>query len=256
MGTEIRRLEGHTGLITGVDFTPDGLHVVSGSVDKTVRLWEVASGKELRRFEHAQPVFYWLRVTPDGKQIVSSSEHDKIVHIWDLESGKELRHFGYRGTVKENVWITAYSTTGQQALSTGGDNNLRLWDVDEGTMVRVLDGQSPGGTLSRDGRFALALGQDNTMRLYDVGTGKLIRRFQQGPAVFHGAFFSPDGQRVLAPYDPPQEAVGLWDVQSGKEIHRLAGNPGGVSTIRFSPDGRRALSAGRDGSVRLWGLPD
>jgi WD40 repeat protein len=88
-----------------------------------------------------------------------------------------------------------------------------------------------------------------------VGSGKLIRRFQQGPAVGQLASFSPDGRRVLVSYDQ-QDYSTLWDVQSGKEIYRIAGNPKGAGRIRFSPDGKRALSAGRDGTVRLWGLPD
>jgi WD40 repeat protein len=88
-----------------------------------------------------------------------------------------------------------------------------------------------------------------------VDSGKLIRRFQEEPGGFHGASFSPDGQRVLTPCER-QDHAWLWDVQTGKKIYKIAGNPGGIPTIRFSPDGRRALSSGRDASVRLWGLPD
>ena len=108
---------------------------------------------------------------------------------------------------------------------------------------------------SADGRFALAFGLDNYLRLYDVESGNLIRRFMQGPAVVHSASFSPDGRRVIASYDSQNDAA-LWDVQSGKEIYRLAGNPGGSSRIIFSRMEDVRFSAGRDGSVRLWGLPD
>ncbi len=122
-------------------------------------------------------------------------------------------------------------------------------------MLRLLDEQSRGGAFSLDGRFAVAFGLDKYLRLYDVESGKLIRRFQQGPAVVHNASFSPDGQRLLVCY-VELDSAGLWDVRSGREVHRIAGNPKGFGRITFSPDGRRALTAGRDGTVRLWGLPD
>jgi WD40 repeat protein len=266
-GEEVRRFEGHAGRVTCLCFTPDGLHVVSGSDDKTLRLWDVASGKEVRRFEgHTHNVAYYMAVTPDGQQIVSGSgDVDTTVRIWDLKSGKELRRFDYRGRADEGIGIAAFSTDGRLALiwrrfEYGGtkDESLRLWDVDQGTMLRTLDEQSLGGAFSPDGQFAVAFGLDKHLRLYDVRSGKLIRRFEQGPAVVNNASFSPDGRRVLASYEGGLDYSGLWDVQSGREIYRLrtAGNPKGAGRIRFSPDGRRALSGGRDGVVRLWGLPD
>jgi WD40 repeat protein len=257
-GQEIRLFEGHTGRVTCLCFTPDGLHVVSGSDDKTLRLWDVANGKEVRRFEgHTHNVNYYMAVTPDGQRIISCSvDPEKTVRIWDLKSGKEVRHFRYQGTGTEDVGaIQAFSTDGRWALTAGGDNTLRLWDVGKGTMVRALEGQSRGGAFSADDRFVLGIGQDKYLRLYDMGTGKLIRRFQEGPAAGQLATFSLDGQRVLVSYDQ-QDYSTLWDVQSGREIYRIAGNPKGAGRIRFSPDGKRALTAGRDGTVRLWGLPD
>jgi WD40 repeat protein len=253
-GKELHRLEGHTGLITGVCFTPDGRHVISGSVDKTARLWEVATGKELRRFQHSNVVYYFVRVTPDGKRLITSSE-DKIVYVWDLEHGNELRRFGFRGMVRENVWIAAFSKDGRRALSCGEDNTLRLWDIDQGRIIRDLDSKSWSGAFSDDMRFVLAWSQDKSMRLYEAETGKLVRQFLQVPNRVHIACFSPDGEHVLASYEY-QDDAGLWDVQTGREIYRLAGNRKGITRIIFSPDGRRALSSGRDGSVRLWGLPE
>jgi serine/threonine protein kinase/WD40 repeat protein len=254
-GHEIHRFDGHSEIVTGVGFTPDGFHILSWSDDKTVRLWDVTSGKEVRRFEHGAGVDHLgVGVTMDGKRVLSASD-DKIFHVWDLENGKELSRFGFQGDVKHHIWVTAISTDGRHALSSEADNTLRLWDVEKRTQVRAFDTQSSGGSFTPDGRFALAHGADGYLRLYDVESGKLIRRFEKGPAAVQDSAFSPDGRRVLTGYDQRDDG-GLWDVQSGREIYRLAGNPTGVHRIRFSPDGRRALSAGRDGTVRLWALPD
>jgi WD40 repeat protein len=253
-GQEIRRLAGHTGSVLSVCFTPDGLHVVSGSSDRTLRLWDAGSGKEVRRYQHNAGLGFFSRVTPDGDRIIASA-NDDYIHIWDLESGQEERYIGLRGAANVSVAIVAYSADGRLALSSGSDSTVRLWDVDQGAMVRALDGQSRDAALSADGRVALAFGQDGHMRLYGTDNGRMIRRFERGPAVAHAASFSPDGRRVLASYEMLDDA-GLWDVQSGRETHRLVGQAGGISRIVFSPDGSKALSAGNDGTLRLWELPD
>jgi WD40 repeat protein/serine/threonine protein kinase len=267
-GKEIHRLEGHTGRITGVCFTPDGKHVVSGSEDKTVRLWNVTNGNKVRRFQHAGGVGYGLMVTPDGKRILSWS-HDKVVTSWDLKNGKVWGQFNFLGGLDPKsieVWISSFSGDGRLALACSTDNIVRVWHVEKGlphlldrdvndNKVRAQDRASRSGTLSADGRLALACGLDNHLLLYEVKSGKLLRRFQEEESAgFHGATFSLDGKRVLTPTS--KEHAWLWDVKTGKKIYRLAGNPLGISRIVFSPDGKRALSAGRDGSVRLWGLPD
>jgi WD40 repeat protein len=265
-GKEARRFNGHTARIFAVCFTPDGLKVVSGSEDKSVRLWEVATGKELRRFEHAGHVGYGLAITPDGKWIVSWSA-DKIVHVWELESGKELRRFGFRGDLDpKDVGISSISADGRLALTGATDHILRVWDVERGTVklldrdvnagkVPAIERASRSATLSADGRLAVAShAGNNDLLIYDVASGELLHRFKQ-PAAVHYAYFSADGRRVIASYEN-QNYAAVWEARSGKEIYRIAGNAGGIPTIRFSPDGKLALSSGRDGSVRLWGLPD
>jgi serine/threonine-protein kinase len=254
-GQELRRLEGHTGAVHCVCFTPDGLTVLSGSRDKTLRLWDVGTGKEIRFYKgHTDDVGFFIVVTPDGKRILTSSHgQDQTVRVWDLQSGNELRRFGFQGPERGDGWIWSFSTDGRRALAWG--SALRLWNVDEGKMVRVLNTQGRAATFSPDGRFALAYKQDTNLLLYDVESGKLIGSFSPAPAVVHTASFSPDGQRVLTSYEG-QDYGGLWDVRTGKEIYRVAGHTGGISRIVFSPDGRRALSGGADGTVRLWRLPE
>jgi WD40 repeat protein len=266
-GRELRRFEGHADCITGVAFTPDGLHVVS-SGDTTVRLWDVASGKEVRRFQHMAHVGYRLTMTLDGTRILSCSD-DKLVHVWDLQTGNKLKQFNICGGLDprtSDVGITSFSADGRRALSVANDNVIRLWDVEKGTgglldkdvaegKVKAQDRAGRGAVLSADGRAALVNAPDNHLLLYDVQSGKLIRSFQDVPAPNHNTTFSPDGRRLLTGYYQ-QDYAGLWNVETGKEIYRIPGSPGGIARIVFSPDGKRALSAGRDGTVRLWGLPD
>jgi serine/threonine protein kinase/WD40 repeat protein len=258
-GKEVRRFEGHTARVCSVCFTPDGLKIVSGSQDKTIRLWETETGKELRRFEHDLGInTFGVLVTPDGKQIVSACDDD-FVRIWDLGTGKEMRRFDVRFGLSKSIalWVSSFSADGRFAFTCSTDDAVRMWYVDKGTQRGQLNHDHPSrcAAFSADGKLAIMCGLDNHLLLYDVGNVNLIRRFKEEPSGFYGATFSPDAQRVLTPCERKNEVV-LWDVNSGKAIYRLAGNPLGVSRVIFSPDGKRALSAGRDGSVRLWGLPD
>jgi WD40 repeat protein len=111
--------------VLSVAVTPDGKHVVSGSGDNTVRLWELATGKEVRRFTgHAD----WVRsvaVTPDGKYVVSGSG-DNTVRLLELATGQEVRRF----TGHENwVWSVAVTPDGKYVVSGSGDNTVRVWPI-------------------------------------------------------------------------------------------------------------------------------
>jgi hypothetical protein len=141
---EARKLDvGST--VLSVAVTPDGQYVVSGSSDNTVRLWELATGKEVRRFTGHEWIVWSVAVTPDGKYVVSGSG-DNTVRLWELATGKEVRRFtGHEST----VWSVAVTPDGKYVVSGSGDKTVRLWDLATGKEVRRFTGHEGGSVASR-----------------------------------------------------------------------------------------------------------
>ena len=246
---------GHTEEVASVAFSPDGRFALSGSFDKTLRLWDVATGKEIRSFAGHTEEVTSVAFSPDGRFALSGS-FDNTLRLWDVKTGKEIRSFG--GHTRE-VQVVAFSPDGRFALSGGGgDKTMRLWDVATGNEIRsfvVYTRWVSSVAFSPDGRFALlgSMLDDKSLRLWDIATGKEIRSFTGHTSSVSSVAFSPDGRFILS--GSQDKTLRLWDVATGKEIRSFAMHTGGgVSSVTFSPDGRFALSGSRsdDKFLRLW----
>jgi WD40 repeat protein len=107
-------------------FSPDGRTVLSGSDDKMLKLWEVATGKELRTFTGHKWEVTSVAFAPDGRTALSVGNHDAMVKLWDVAAGKDVRTFrGHSGPLHS----VAVSPDGRTALSGGYQGQLKLWDL-------------------------------------------------------------------------------------------------------------------------------
>jgi len=119
-------LSGHTGSVNSVAFSPDGRSALSGSADRTLKLWDVASGKEIRTFSGDTGSVFSVAFSPDGRSVLSGSD-DNTLKLWDVASGKEIRSFsGHTWWVRS----VAFSPDGRSVLSGSRDCTLKLWDLD------------------------------------------------------------------------------------------------------------------------------
>ncbi|HLJ97382.1 MAG TPA: serine/threonine-protein kinase, partial [Gemmataceae bacterium] len=249
---EIGVLMGHTALVTSAVFSPDGLYALSGSNDRTVRLWEVRNGKELRRFEGHADAVQSVAFSSDGRHAASASR-DKTVRLWDVQTGLELyRCEGHGGPVLRVV----FSPDGRRVLSCSEDRTLRLWDVESGKEMQHLEGHTgavESVAISPDGHSALSCGQDKTVRLWDLESGLELRQFKGHSSEVEEVAFSPDGrQAISAGLDG---LVLIWDVESGREVYGCGGHTEKVTGVAFCSGGR-FLTSSLDGTVRLWGVPE
>jgi WD40 repeat protein len=260
--TPPRRLEGHTGQVFTLAWTPDGTLLASGaSNENSIRIWNVADGRQVRVLNgHSD----WIRAvafSPDGKLLASGSI-DTTIKIWDVSTGDLLNtlrgHAGFISTI-------AFAPDGRTLASSSSDGRVLLWDILTGaqrsgftyTAPTDLNTGAPlwatGLAYASDGKL-LAVGQeDGKILLLDASTGEVKKTLNghQGIVVSRGLQFAPDGKQLAsASFDG---TVRLWDVASGSQVAQLDEHNFRVLSLSFSPDGRTiASTSDQGGQLLVW----
>ena len=208
----------HANQILALAFLPDGKTLVTGSEDRTVRLWDATTGQELRRLDDFRGPVEGLAVTAEGNLLaVACGDGDTCVRLFDLGDGKELRRFDAPKGVYHFPGV-ALSPDGKTLATTGDDQTIRLWDVATGK-PRTLRHEDAGrhDLLLVDGKYLMTGSWTGEQRLWDVSTGRPPAWFAK-QAVWHGsAVFTPDGKSLVV---AAGRAVRWWNLAAGKEVSR------------------------------------
>jgi WD40 repeat protein/uncharacterized caspase-like protein len=241
---------GHSGQVLSIAFTSDSKLMASGSVDKTIVLWDPATGNQLRTLKGHAGTVNSVAFSPDDKQLASGSA-DNTIKIWDVASGHEKQTLsGHRLFVSS----VAFSPDGKTLASGSGDQSAKLWNLATGRELRTLPAGIPAlagiplsVAFSRDGKI-LATGAQ-LVKLWDVASGNEIRTIrvtESNAPMERPIAFSYDGS-VLA---TGGGGVKLWDVATGKALRTLTGD---ARALSFSPD--QKTLAGADGTeIKLWNV--
>jgi hypothetical protein len=250
----VDELQGHQNAVNGVAFLPDSKQLVSASWDKTIKLWDTQTRKELQTLSGHENQVCCIAVSRDGN-IIASGSTDTSIRLWDARSGAAMRTLEGHGA---DVWGVAFSPDGKLLASASKDMTVRLWNVDSGTPVHILHGHegwvcaiaySPSGTAIASGGNA-----DGAVRVWDVLSGvPLLTLKGHVDSVFMVAF-RPDGNVLASGGGNFDRTIKLWDTFSGALLTTLNGHIGSIFALAFSPDGNLLASAGAhsDFSVRLW----
>jgi RNA polymerase sigma factor (sigma-70 family) len=253
-GKQTRCLEGHRRMVVSLAFSPEGKTLASAAPfpEFTVRLWDVASGKEVHRISAPASSFGVAYI--EGGTLISWGAAN-TVHFWDPKTGKQMRRFeGHEAS----VYDLAFSPDGKWlATSVGSESLVGIWDTASGKEVARLREQGeerPNVTavaFSPDGKLLAAGSADGSVRLWQPDTRKLVRRLEVCRGWVKTVVFSPDGKRLASAGE--DKVIHLWDVTSGREVRQWAANPA-IYRLAFSPDGTRlAMGAGAGTpTIRVW----
>jgi WD40 repeat protein len=254
-------LRGHQADVSSVSFSPDGRRLASASDDGTARIWDPATGLEIRRINPGRRKEYIFRPhesrresvtcicnSPDGRLLASTTADGQVQLASALEAGRST----FLGAHNGAAWCAVFSPDGKLLASGGEDNRVRFWDVPNCKELPSLSGHSGIRSLcfSPDGLRLASAGADGTIRLWDLRTKQSIRSLGGHKDQVNDASFSPDGRRLASA--SADRTVRLWDVVSGRLLLTIGGHNAVVLCVRFSPDGLRLASGGEDQMVRLW----
>jgi WD40 repeat protein len=274
-GWEGEALAEHDDAVTAVCLSADGRHALSGSVDRTLRLWDTATGRCLRVFEGHRDGVTAVCLSTDGALALSGGA-DAALRFWDVAAGRCLAICPGQTEILTAVSLSA---DGRCALTGGSTGAVQLWEVPTGRRLRTFEGHPDpvhSVCLSADGRLALSGGgqflirnaserlfTSGQLRLWDTATGRCISAFQGHDEAVTAVSLSFDGrlalsgggQSVIHPGSGrflQSGQIHLWETAIGRWLRTFSGHADAVTSVCLSFDGRHALSGSADRTVRLW----
>jgi hypothetical protein len=241
-------IKGHEGAVQSVAVTPDGSRIVSGSDDKTIRIWDAKTFTELAQLKGHKDSVQSVAVTPDGARIVSGSS-DNTVRIWDAKTFKELAQLKGHEDWVQSVAITP---DGTRIVSGSDDKIIRIWDATNFTELAQLKGQSyvQSVAVTPDGTRIVTGADDKTIRIWDAKTFTELAQLKGHEGSVRSVAVTPDGSRIVS--GSSDKTIRIWDAKTFTELAQLKGHENGVQSVAVTPDGARIVSGSDDKTIRIW----
>jgi WD40 repeat protein len=259
---EVQTLIGHAGAVTTIALSPDQQFLISGSSDRTIKLWELATGTCVHTFTGKRSLWSNAGHTdriravvfhPDGQTVLSGSD-DGTIKQWNLNSGELIDTFPDQGW---GVTALTSSRDGQLLISGGGDRLISLWDLATATLIETLDkhrDQISALVLEPNGQRLLSASYDKMIRLWNLQTAQPLNTLRGHTDRISAIAVSSDWLTLVS--GSWDKTLKIWDLTEGRQVRTLVHHLDRVSCLAMSPNDRWLASGGEDNTIKLWALED
>ncbi len=263
-GRLIRTLTGHRDWVFAVAVTPDGKQVISGSRDKTLKVWNLETGQEKFTLTGHSNGVSAVAVTPDGKYVISGSG-DKTLKVWNLETGQEKSTLTGHSN---GVFAVAVTPDGKYVISGSIDKTLKVWNLETGQEKSTLTGHSDSVeavAVTPDGKHVISGSSDNTLKVWNLETGQEKSTLTGHSDSVSAVAVTPNGKYVIS--GSWDNTLKVWNLETGKgifsfiknlitrrQLFTLTGHSDSVSAVAVTPNGKYVISGSWDNTLKVWNL--
>jgi len=242
-GTSVSVLSGHTDIVCSLTFSFGGALLVSGSYDKTIKLWDIQTGGVIRTFPGHTSFVLSVSISLDCTTIASGS-YDGTIRLWDVGTGE--CYYIIEGHTEWDGSIS-FSKNSQTLISSSEDHTVRWWGID-GHQIQQAEG-GPKVAFSSDGTHFVSFGE-NGATVQNSDSGAVVAELPVANGQVNSCCFSPDGRAVAGAI---KSTIYLWDITSSVPhlVETFVGHIGGIISLAFSSPST-LISASDDGSVKFW----
>ncbi|HEV8485431.1 MAG TPA: caspase family protein [Blastocatellia bacterium] len=239
---------GHSKGVNCSVFGPDGSWLASGGSDNAIKIWQVASGRELRALTGHTGYVKSLATSRNGQWLASGSS-DRTVRIWDVATGREL--FSLPGHTS-SIEALAFSPDNRWLASGSADKTVKVWNLTNGKEIKTLNDHTERVTalaISGDGKLLASGSADTVVKLWDTSNWRIVRTLRKQTGKITALAFSSDSGRLAS--GSSDGTVCLWPTESDRERFNLKHNMSSVIAVAFGSGGA-LISAHQDGGIEFW----
>lgn len=245
-----RSLHDHKEGVHCMSLSPDGRVVVAGGADKSIKIWEIETGKCKNILKGHSEGTTQIEISHDGHFAVTIGRHSEIM-VWDLITGECVAKL--EGHVRE-VNSIALTCTGY-LVSGSLDKTLRIWDIGALSCKKILRGHTDKINcvkVTPDGRFAISGGEDSKIGIWEIEQGICLNFIEGHTEGITCLEISPDGKWAIS--GSWDQRLRIFEIETGECTHVLEGHTGTLNCIAVSKDSKMVISGSEDKSVRVWNI--